>query len=442
MYFGGVNGLTYFDPQNIETTTTLPRSVISGYYSNGKLLSDYSGHVKVEQGGTTFNLQYDESDFGFDFVALGFSLPGRTRFRYMLKNYDKEWHDIGNVQHINFTNIPPGDYEFMVKSSDSYGDWESEGASVKVVIHAPVWLNPAVWVLATVSLFAIIVIAYVGRTRQLKKRAQMLARIIDERTQEIQMQKVEISSQNENLLEQATLLEEKNKALEKANELLEIEVKYLHQRQLLRSSIDVQEEERKRIAQDLHDELGAVLSIARMHLVQIQEQKDSGMDISSSIGQARTLTESALSTMRRISHELMPPQLEKFGLIKTLQAIVTQTNAAKQIAIEFIADDDIQRWPMPVELGLYRICMEMINNTLKHAEATTISIRLRQQADQIVFAYADDGKGLPENYIEGHGFKNIEARVNILGGMMTMNGKLSKGFHASLMIQLSRFSAI
>jgi signal transduction histidine kinase len=213
--------------------------------------------------------------------------------------------------------------------------------------------------------------------------------------------------------------------------------KYIHQRQLLISTVQTQEDERKRIAQDLHDEMGAVLSIARMHLVQIQEQEGGGINTKATIQQAQTLTESAIATMRRISHELMPPQLEEFGLIKTLRAIAKQVNESKKIKLEIVVADDLPRWAATIELGLYRICMELINNTLKHAEAQNINIRLAQVGNQIVCSYSDDGKGLRENYLEGHGFRNIEARLNSLGGSRTMGNQPNGGFYAALTIPLN-----
>jgi signal transduction histidine kinase len=213
--------------------------------------------------------------------------------------------------------------------------------------------------------------------------------------------------------------------------------KYIHQRQLLISAVQTQEDERKRIAQDLHDEMGAVLSIARMHLVQIQEQEGGGINTKATLQQAQTLTESAIATMRRISHELMPPQLEEFGLIKTLRAIANQVNESKKITLEIIVADDLPRWAAAMELGLYRICMELINNTLKHAEAQNITIRLTQKDNQCVCSYSDDGKGLRENYSEGHGFRNIEARLNSLGGSRMMGNQPKGGFYASFILPLN-----
>ena len=435
MYFGGVNGLTYFHPKDIVTSTSIPLSAITGFYVNNNLLKDYSDYVREDKKKKQIlTLQYNERDFAFDIVGIGFSLPGRSHYRYMLENYDNQWHDIGNLQHISFTNIPPGEYLFKVQSSDPYGNWERSGATVEVIIQAPFWRNPWAWVFSGLTVFGITLSGYYIRVIQLKNRTATLEKIVDERTQEIQQKKEEIAAQNEELLQQASSLEQQNRALEKAKGLLEIEVKYLHQKHLLESNINVQEAERKRIAQDLHDELGAVLSIARMHIVQMQDQNTNGIGNLEALQQARTLTETALATMRRISHELMPPQLEKFGLVKTLEAIASQINQANKITLDFISAEEMTRSSMAIELGLYRICMEMINNTLKHAGAKRIQIRLDQENDYILFSYCDDGCGLPENYNEGLGFKTIEARLSALGGKSEISKNELGGYHAVLRI--------
>lgn len=386
MYFGGVNGLTYFHPDNIVTSSSIPQSVISGFYVNNNLLKDYSGYVSKnkENNQPILTLQYTERDFGFDVVGIGFSLPSRTRYRYMLENYDDKWHDIGNLQHISFTNIPPGDYVFKVQSSDPYGNWEEIGTSVQVSIQSPIWRNPWALVIIAVAFGLILTTSINARIKFLRKRS-----------------------------------------LERIKE----------QEDLLKTSIEIQEEERKRIAQDLHDELGAVLSITRMHIVQLQDQ---GKNANTELGlqQVKTLTETALATMRRISHELMPPQLDEFGLTKTLNALVVQLNETKKISCSFLPPDQPNRLPKSIELGIYRVCMELVNNTLKHAGATHIHIQLLHGQHSVLFAYSDNGKGLPENYIQGHGFKNMEARINTLGGDFKFGNREEGGFYATLRMEI------
>lgn len=214
------------------------------------------------------------------------------------------------------------------------------------------------------------------------------------------------------------------------------ELKNLHQRQLLQSSIHVQEEERKRIAQDLHDELGAALSIARMHLVQL-EQKQTEPELNKALQTVRLTTESALAAMRRLSHELMPPQLDSFGVVKTLESVCDQVNSAGQIEIHFEASDDLPRWPAAIELTLYRVAMEMINNTIKHARAQNVNIALAQKEEGIHYTYADDGRGIGKTVTYGLGFKNMEVRVKAVGGVLETHSSANDGFRASLYIPLT-----
>ncbi|MES2727941.1 MAG: histidine kinase [Bacteroidota bacterium] len=220
--------------------------------------------------------------------------------------------------------------------------------------------------------------------------------------------------------------------------LAQEELKNIHQQELLRSSIQVLETERKRIAQDIHDELGAVLSISRMHVVQLEQLHKEDIALLPALQNVRNLTETAIAAMRRISHELMPLQLETFGLIKTLEAMATQANKTGEINIEIIAAPDLQTLVWPIKIGLYRINMELINNTLKHAHAKTIQIEFSSSNNIITCQYSDDGIGIVDNGVtDGLGHKSMEGRVNSLGGNFTMGNKETGGFYARIEIPIT-----
>lgn len=216
------------------------------------------------------------------------------------------------------------------------------------------------------------------------------------------------------------------------------EIKTRHHRELLKSSIDAQERERKRIANDLHDELGAVLSIARMHLVQLEDKNTTAADMRPSLQNIRSLTESALSSMRRISHELMPPQLEVFGIIKTLQALAERTNTANSIRLNVIAHEELPDLNWSIQLGLYRICLELITNTIKHAKATEITITFFTRSASLVVNYSDNGIGISSTpSVSGLGMKNLEARISALSGTFKTNDLIVNGFNVTLEIPLN-----
>lgn len=213
------------------------------------------------------------------------------------------------------------------------------------------------------------------------------------------------------------------------------QLKLRHQQELLRTSIRVQEEERRLIARNLHDELGAVLSMTRMQVMQLERQ--TGEEWHAPLNKVRELTEVALASMRRISHELIPPQLEAFGLLKTLEAVANQFDSMEH-DLKIEAPEDLPRLALAEELGLYRICMELINNTLKHANATQIVISLSLKAGDFQIVYTDNGVGLPEDQSgEGLGHKNIEARIHAMGGSVRIDNHPPSGMRAVMRIPLT-----
>ncbi len=213
-------------------------------------------------------------------------------------------------------------------------------------------------------------------------------------------------------------------------------LKTTHQIELLRSSIQVQEDERKRIARDLHDELGAVLSILRMHIVQLEQKHTSELSLNENLTKVRSLAENAIANMRRISYELMPPELETFGLTKSLEALVRQMEQSSNMNVNFESDGELDDLDWPVKLAIYRVCMELLNNSIKHAQAHTLTLLFKRQLHEVNFSYQDDGIGLNENSTVGIGLKSMEGRIQALGGLFTFGNAEPKGFRANISIRV------
>jgi signal transduction histidine kinase len=216
------------------------------------------------------------------------------------------------------------------------------------------------------------------------------------------------------------------------------ELKSKHQLDLLQSSIAVQEGERKRIAENLHDELGAILSISRMRMLQFESstiqldehQRQTLTDI-------RSYIETSIASMRRISHELIPPQLEQFGLVKTLESITYELSKTNNISVTFTSNQEISTLPWPVQIGLFRVVMELINNTIKHAQATEVHIDLSEDGNTLKCLYRDNGVGFSDKIeSKGLGLKNIEGRVKALEGNIITNSRPSMGFTVSIQIPI------
>lgn len=217
-------------------------------------------------------------------------------------------------------------------------------------------------------------------------------------------------------------------------------LKASHQFELLQTSIAVQEDERKRIARDLHDELGAALSMARMHLVQLEQQNSSAnTEMAARLQNVKRMMENALASTRRISHELMPPQLESFGLLQTLESTASEINKTGALKIEIISAVTIPALQLQTELGLYRVCMELINNTIRHAQANSITIRLQTDTENILLDYRDNGKGIPvTEFKKGMGLLSIETRIHSLGGKFTLVNGNPSGIQFAAIIPLNK----
>ncbi|MES2559647.1 MAG: ATP-binding protein [Bacteroidota bacterium] len=219
-------------------------------------------------------------------------------------------------------------------------------------------------------------------------------------------------------------------------QLLNEELKNKHQLDLLQTSIAVQEGERKRIAENLHDELGAILSISRMRMVQMEGDIGDG-EHCETIAEIRSYIETSIASMRRISHELIPPQLEQFGLVPTLESITEQLSKTKKITVTLSSNDYLPELSWTIQLGVFRVLMEFLNNTIKHANASEIHIDLSGDKNDLWCLYRDNGIGLPEHIpLNGLGFRNIEGRINALEGQLTIGGSKAAGFTASIQIPL------
>ncbi|MBS4064017.1 MAG: sensor histidine kinase, partial [Chitinophagaceae bacterium] len=193
---------------------------------------------------------------------------------------------------------------------------------------------------------------------------------------------------------------------------------------------EAEETERSRIAKDLHDSVGQMMSAARMNLssfsntVQLHdiEQKQSLSNII-------TLVDESCKEVRAVSHSMMPQILLKKGLPEAVEELVTRINS-NVLKINLHAEGFEQRPHSNIETILYRVIQECVNNTLKHAEAKHMDISIIKEAEMISITIEDDGKGFTLSETdaeEGMGLKNIRNRVRFLKGEVNFDTAPGKG---------------
>lgn len=209
------------------------------------------------------------------------------------------------------------------------------------------------------------------------------------------------------------------------------------QEEIIKNTVQAQEKERKRIAQDLHDEVGAMLSVVKLNVGRI-EKKTVDAKPRQLATETKSYLDDVITQVRRISRDLMPPSLEKLGLSFALDELVRWINKSDQIKVEFSKRGEPFRLDIKKELAVFRITQELVNNALKHSGASQILIKLRFTEKYMAVSVADNGKGFDIDKLEsnGLGLKNLESRSALMGGSYKLNSFPDKGTFAVLKLNV------
>lgn len=221
-----------------------------------------------------------------------------------------------------------------------------------------------------------------------------------------------------------------------------------HQKTLLSATIESQERERQRIAKDLHDEVGAMLSVIKMSIAQFERKVVGQEKAEASAAEAKEMVTETIDNVRRISKDLMPVALLKLGLPAALEDLFKKLSNLEGIQATFSLEGNPHELSQATALGLYRVIQEGLNNCLKHAEASIISCKLRFQPKGLHLSFEDNGKGFDlegllksKDSVKGLGVKNIESRVNILGGQLKHTSAPGKGTQIHIELKTSSLTA-
>jgi signal transduction histidine kinase len=207
---------------------------------------------------------------------------------------------------------------------------------------------------------------------------------------------------------------------------------------LLNAIIQAEETERKRFAKDLHDGLGPLMSTVKMSLSSLSriEKDDQTKKI---LHNSDKVIDEAIKSIREISNNLSPHILNNFGLIKAMRNFINKINYSDSIKIKFTSDFEDDRFESNTEVVLYRVLCELINNTIKHAGASLISISLEKFQNGITCRYTDNGRGfdptlLSPAYHTGMGYSNMVTRINSLNGSFNLTSEPEKGTKAVISV--------
>lgn len=208
-----------------------------------------------------------------------------------------------------------------------------------------------------------------------------------------------------------------------------------HRKHLLYTSIQSQEEERMRISRDLHDHVGSRLSTLRMMLGRMEKLAGDTTSVQTITDESKKGIDEVIADIRNISHGLLPPGLSLWGFYHSMEDLCEKTAKSSGLDIQLAdhTDGAMKTMQFDTALSLYRVMQEALNNTLKHANAKSISIVLNIKDSMGAIDYTDDGAGTSmTQQSKGLGLYNMESRLSMINASYKITTAPGEGFKLSI----------
>lgn len=356
---GSLKGLNFFDPDvlrpQVNTAQLLLLSIRSYNTPKKKYTTSYDQYAFAKAETITLPSENRALEVGFGLTEV--NAFRNERYRYRLNN--QEWVTIGKAQTIRFANLAAGDYTLEIEALDFSG--KKMGDSLIIPIHSKNFFYKTWWFFLCITLIISSILFWMFRQQQLRKQLQ--------------------ESFSEDLMQS-------------------------------------QEDERARIAKDLHDSVGQQLTLIKQRL---QEKGDS--DISQ-------LTHNTLEEVRHISRGLYPAILKQLGLSGSIEQLLYDVDEQTDLFVSADIDDIDDFFDEKAALHIYRFVQENVSNVMKHAFAKAISVTIQQEQKTILITIKDNGKGfdvLEKQKNNSLGLKTLQERIRILEGTLTIESNAETG---------------
>lgn len=203
-----------------------------------------------------------------------------------------------------------------------------------------------------------------------------------------------------------------------------------HQKEQLHAVLIMQEEERKRIAQDLHDDISSKLNVVSLNSYLLTSANLTETETKEITANIINITAKALDNSRKIAHNLLPPVFDKFGLHAGVEELCEEFESCKSVKVSYQNKLDFDENEKDKHLHVFRILQELMNNSLRHGKASEISIIFDKVNGTNGCFYKDNGLGFDSKNSEnqkGLGMKNIDSRISFLNGNINISSNINKG---------------
>ena len=371
LWFPTEKGVAIIDPTSVSVDNSPPKVVIESASVEHKLQTAVN-QVEMRPGQTNLEVQY---------TALNYSRPEQISFRYKLDGVDEAWQEVGHRRTAYYTHLPPGDYVFRVAARNSDGIASVADSTLSVTVVPPFYRRGWFFVLIGLMILSVLWVVW-------NRRSQQMAR------------------------EQAA------------------------QQAFSRELIASQENERRRIAAELHDSLGQrmiIINNLALFLLKTKGKPVTEEDKQQTMEEISAEATQAIEETRAISYALRPFQLDRLGLSKAIQAMLTKVQRASQIEFNADIEDIDDAFPEDLRINVYRIVQEAVNNIVKHSHATQGSVTARRTKSAVVLTISDNGRGLPSEPRTpkpgggGFGLTGIRERAILMKGTLQIKSENGSG---------------
>ncbi len=379
LWFCTPGGLAVVNPKNVQPRSQPPRVHIEEVTGDDRSLD-----MRAARGGrpAAVIIPPGVTRVAFHYTGLSFSAPDTLRFRYRLEGYDEQWVNAGAARSAVYTRLPAGTFRLRVTATSKDGVANETGATLAVTVVPPWWQSWWFRVTAMAGLTGMVFGLYELRVFQHKK-----ARAVQE--------------------------------------------------SFARRLIESQEQERKRLAHELHDSLGQSLQVIKGRMQLASRQISNPARCAQQFEEIDDTVARAIQEVRAISHALRPAELDQLGLRKAIEWMVENVSVTSTARFASELENLDGLFSPEMEISLYRIIQEGLNNVVKHAAATEVILELKREANTVRFSLLDNGRGFFKTGWKSTGnlgLESIAERAKFLGGAFEIQSSPGKGTRLTVLL--------
>ena len=405
-YFGGVDGLNYFQPENIKDNKNIPPVVFTSFkiFEKEIMPTRFENNINLLE---QIILPYNENFISFEFSALEFTNPKKNQYLYMLKGIDKDFIKSQDRRYASYPDLEPGEYIFTVKGSNNDGIWNNDGRSILLIINPPFWRT---WWAYILYAFIVIISLYYIRNYELNKRRRKEEETLRKEKEQAELRETKLKAEAAEL---------KAKAIESEKEIEKQNIRY-------------------RIAADLHDEIGSNLSSITLISSILTRSVNANDGILNKLADINVAAKSSVESIRDIVWFINPMSDQLGNLISKINETANSMlgNINYEIITDVIVSDE--KINPDIKRNIYLIYKEILNNIIKHSKADKVNILIKKENQLFSLSVEDNGIGFEKSKTQaGNGLRNIKTRIEQIKGELILNSINGKGTAITIKVNIT-----